>query len=72
MTTEYKIEKDIVRYIMQDMEDIINDGISDDINNFPMTKILSEYLHKNKLGVEIISGIMYDILMQEYIVYITK
>lgn len=66
------MEEKIVDYIIEDFSDIIKDGLSNNIDDFPMTKVLGKYLTTNSLSTNIISGIMYDILMSEYIEYITK
>lgn len=65
---EYKI----VDYILEDLSCIIKDGISNDINDFPMTKVLSQYLVSNSFQPTIIEGMMYDILMKEYVDYLLK
>lgn len=66
------MECKIVDYILDDISCIIKDGISNDINDFPMTKALSQYLISNSLQPTIIDGIMYDILMKEYVSYILR
>ena len=66
------VEYSILEYIMQDIKTIVEDGMTNDINDFPMTKVLSAYIRKNNLSVEIIDGIIYDILIQEYVNYIEK
>ena len=68
MTTEFNI----ITYIIDDMKSILENGILEDNNRFPITKTLSSYLQSNTLGVNIIDGIICDMLIEEYIDYITS
>ena len=68
MTTEFNI----INYIVDNIKSILKDGILEDSNSFPITKTLSNYLQSNMLGVSIIDGIICDMLIEEYINYITS
>lgn len=66
MTTEFNI----INYIIDDMKSILENGILEDSNKFPTTKVLAKYLQINELSINSISGIICDILIEEYIKYI--
>ena len=60
----------IIDYVFNDVTDIVKDGYKEDKNYFPMTNGVNDYLINNKLSVTAINGILYDILLNEYLDYI--
>lgn len=64
------MENQIIDYVFNDVADIVKDGYKEDKNYFPITNGVSNYLASHNLSITTINGILYDVLLQEYLDYV--
>lgn len=60
----------IIDYVFNDVADIVKNGYKEDDSRFPVTNEINKYLIKHNLSVTTINGILYDILLKEYLDYV--
>ena len=63
------MHEQIIDYVFNDVADIIKDGYKEDKNYFPITNRVNDYLISHNLTVTSINGILYDVLLKEYLDY---
>ena len=65
-----KMPEQIIDYVFNDVADIVKDDYKEDKNYFPITNGVNDYLTRNNLSVTVINGILYDVLLDEYLNYV--
>lgn len=64
------MHEQIIDYVFNDVADIVKDGYKEDKNYFPITNGVNDYLISHNLSVSSINGILYDVLLKEYLDYV--
>ena len=64
------MSEQIIDYVFNDVADIVKDGYKENKNYFPITNGVNDYLIRNNLSVTMINGILYDVLLEEYLNYV--
>lgn len=60
----------IIDYVFNDVADIVKDGYREEKDKFPITRGIDNYITSHNLSITVIDGILYDILLQEYLNYV--
>lgn len=64
------MSEQIIDYVFNDVADVVKDGYKEDKNYFPITNGVNDYLIDNNLSVLEIDGILYEVLLKEYMDYV--